>query len=167
MSSPVGKCLTIHITSNSLGEAIRIYQPRRGPGLALPGRQMGSLVTLRRHAFPLVERWELNRFGLLPPLHTFRPADLSSLIARLSDGIKRDGVKPAFLLGEAEDMILNPIFQAEGQRPGLDCFGCECFFGFKKSRTAFLENLASQSMIRCSTSRIERAQRLNSCQSMY
>src|ERR1035437_1423687 len=144
-----------------------MHQLRRCPGLALPRRQMGSLVTLRRHAFPLLERRILDRFGFPPFLDTFRPADFGALIPRFPYRVIRDCAEPAFLLGEAEDMILNPIFQAEDQRPGLDCFGCECFFGFKKSRTAVLENLASQSMIRCSTSRIERAQRLNSCQSMY
>jgi predicted dehydrogenase len=52
----------------------------------------------------------------------------------------RQAIRDA-LLGQAKDVILDPIFQAEDQRPGLDCFGCERFLGFKKSRTTVLENL--------------------------
>src|SRR5271157_1150631 len=141
MSCPVGKSLTIHVANSSLGETVRMHQLRRCPGLALPRRQMSSLVTLRRHAFPLLERGILDRFGFLPLLGALRPAHLGSLVARVSYGVICTWKERAFLLGEAEDMILNPIFQAEGQRPALGCFGCERFFGFKKSRAAVLENL--------------------------
>src|SRR5271157_931961 len=102
---------------------------------------MSGVVAMCRRVFPLVEGWILDRLGLLPPLHTFRPADLGSLIARLPDGIKRNGVKPAFLLGKAENVVINPIFQAERQRPALGRFGCQVFFAFEKSRTAIAENL--------------------------
>ena len=102
---------------------------------------MGSLVTLRRRAFPLLERGIVDRFGFLPLLGALRPAHFGSLVARVSYRIIRNCEERAFLLGEAEDMIVNPIFQAEDQRPGLGCFGRERFFGFKKPRTAVLENL--------------------------
>src|SRR5664280_3086747 len=84
MPSPVGKSLTIHVTSSSLVEAVRMHQLRRCPGLAFPGRQMSSLVTLRRHAFPLLERRILDWFGFLPLLGALRPAYFGSLIARVS-----------------------------------------------------------------------------------
>src|ERR1019366_8893575 len=128
--------LAIHVTSSSLGEAIRMHQLRRCPGLALPRRQMSSLVTLRRHSFPLLERRILDRFGFLPLLGALRPAHFGSLIARVSYRVIRTCEERAFLLGEAQDVVLNPIFQAEDQRPGLGCFGWERFFSFKKSRTA-------------------------------
>src|ERR1035441_5092223 len=141
LSCPVGKRLTVHVTSSSLVEAIRMHQLRRCPGLALSGCQMSSLVTLRRHAFPLLERRILDRFGFLPLLGALRPAHFGSLVARVSYGVIRTCEERAFLLGQAKDVILDPIFQAEDQRPGLDCFGRERFFRFKKSRTAVLENL--------------------------
>src|SRR5208337_2746241 len=93
------------------------------------------------HAFPLLKRRILDRFGFLPLLGGLRPAHFGSLIARVSYCVIRTCEERAFLLGEAEDVILNPIFQTEGQRPGLDCFGSERFFGFEKSRTTVLENL--------------------------
>src|ERR1039457_525467 len=102
---------------------------------------MSSLVTLRRHAFPLLERRIVSRFGFLPLLGALRPAHLGSLVARVSYRVIGTCEERAFLLGEAEDMILNPIFQAHDQRPGLGCFGGERFFGLKKSRAAVLENL--------------------------
>src|SRR5271166_2130508 len=141
LSCPVGKGLAIHVTRSSLVEAIRMHKLRRRPGLALPRRQMGSLVTLRRHAFPLLERRILDRSGFLPLLGALRPAHFGSLVARVSYCVIRTCEERAFLLGQAEDVILDPIFQAEDQRPGLDCFGRERFFGFKKPRTAVLENL--------------------------
>src|SRR5664280_746141 len=105
LSCPVGKSLTIHVASSSLGEAIRMLQLRRGPGLALPRRQMSSLVTLRRQAFPLLERRIPDRFGSLPLLSALRPAHFGSLIARVSYCVIRACEERAFLLGEAEDMI--------------------------------------------------------------
>src|SRR5271157_3802354 len=101
---------------------------------------MGSLVTLRRHAFPLLERRILDRFGSLPLLGALRPAHFSSLVARVSYGVVRNCKERAFLLGEAEYMIVNPIFQAEMKRPGLGCFGCERSFSFDKSRNTGVEN---------------------------
>src|SRR5664279_178884 len=138
---PVGKSLAIHVTSSSLVQAVRMHKLRRCPGLALPRRQMSSLVTLRRHAFPLLERRIPDRFGSLPLLSALRPAHFGSLVARVSYCVIRTCEERAFLLGEAKDVILDPIFQAHDQRPDLDCFGRERFFGFKKSRTAVLENL--------------------------
>src|ERR1035441_5136870 len=118
-----------------------MHQLRRCPNLALPRRQMSSLVTVRRHAFPLLERRILDRFGLLPLLGALRPAHFGSLVARVSYCVISACEERAFLLGQAKDVILDPIFQAEDQRPGLDCFGRERSFGFKKSRTTVLENL--------------------------
>src|ERR1039458_5810781 len=115
-----------------------MHQLRRCPGLALPRRQMSSLVTLRRHAFPLLEQRILDRFGFLPLLGALRPAHFGSLIARVPYCVIRTCEERAFLLGEAEDMILNPIFQTEDQRPGLECLGSERFLGFKKPRAAIL-----------------------------
>src|SRR5664280_1553077 len=116
-----------------------MHQLRRFPGLALLRCQMGSLVTLRRQAFPLLERRIVDWFGFLPLLSALRPAHFGSLVARVSYCVIRACEERAFLLGQAKDVILNPIFQAEDQRPGLDCFGCEGIFGFKKPRASILE----------------------------
>jgi hypothetical protein len=94
-----------------------------------------------RRGFPLVQRWIPDRLGLLPSLHTFRPTDFGSLIAGLSDGIKRNGAKPAFLFGKTENVVMNPIFQAERQRPVPGRFGCQLFFVLEKSRKTVRENL--------------------------
>ena len=102
---------------------------------------MSGVIAMCRRVFPLVEGWILDRLGLLPPLHTFRPADFGSLIARLSDGIERNCVKPAFLLGKAEDVVINPIFQAKRKRPVLGRLGCEFFLGSNKSWATIVENL--------------------------
>src|ERR1039457_7412980 len=102
---------------------------------------MSSLVTLRRHAFPLLERRIVGGFGFLPLLGALRPAHLGSLIARVSYCVIRTCEERAFLLGQAKDVILNPIFQAQDQRPGLGCFGGERFLRFEKPRTAVLTNL--------------------------
>jgi hypothetical protein len=107
----------------------------------LTGYKTGSLVTPRRDAFPFFERWIAERFGFLPPLYTFRPADFGSLISCRSDRIKRNGVKPAFPLGEAKDVIINPIFQAKRKRPVLGRLGCESFLGLKKSWATIVQNL--------------------------
>src|SRR5271165_5330814 len=101
---------------------------------------MGSLVTLRRHAFPLLERRILYRFGFLPLLSALRPAHFGSLAARVSYGVVRNCEEQAFLLGESKNVFVNPIFQAEMKRPGLGCFGCESSFSFDKSRNAGVEN---------------------------
>src|SRR5664279_1412400 len=167
LSCPVGKSLAIHVASSSLVEAVRMHQLRRCPCLALPGRQMGSFVTLRRHAFPLLERRILDRFGFLPLLGALRPAHFGPLIARVSYCVIRACEERAFLLGQAKDVILNPIFQAHDQRPDLDCFGGSVFSVSRNPGQRFWRISAIQSTIRCSTSRIERAQKLNSCQSMY
>src|SRR5271157_5146474 len=63
---------------------------------------MGSLVTLRRHAFPLLERRILDRFGSLPLLGALRPAHFSSLVARVSYGVVRNCKERAFLLSKAK-----------------------------------------------------------------
>jgi hypothetical protein len=63
------------------------------------------------------------------------------LIARIANGVIRDGVKPAFLLGKAENVIVNPVFQAESYRPVLGCFRHQFFFVFDKSRTALVQGL--------------------------
>src|SRR5664279_4722507 len=118
-----------------------MHQLRRCPCLALRGRQMSSLVTLRRDAFPLLERRIAGGFGFLPLLCALQPAHFGSLIARVSYCVIRACEERAFLLRQAKDVILDPIFQAEDQRPGLGCFGCERFLRFKKSWTAVLENL--------------------------
>src|ERR1039457_802185 len=102
---------------------------------------MGSFVTLRRQAFPLLERRIPDRFGFLPLLGALRPAHFGSLVARVPYCVIRTCEERAFLLGEAKDVILDPIFQAEDQRPGLYCFGRERFFRFKKSWAAVLEDL--------------------------
>src|SRR5208283_3300701 len=101
---------------------------------------MGSLITLRRLPFPFLEQRVVNWFGSLPLLYAFRPADFGSLIARLPDGIKGNGVKPAFLLRKAENVVINPVFQAEWQRPSLGRFGRERSFGFDKPRATGVEN---------------------------
>src|ERR1019366_9547203 len=106
LSCPVGKSLTIHVTSSSLVEAVRMHQLRRCPCLALPGHQMSSLVTLRRHVFPLLERRMVGRFGFLPLLGALRPAHFGSLIARVSYCVIRTCEERAFLLGQAKDVIL-------------------------------------------------------------
>src|SRR5664279_5034371 len=102
---------------------------------------MGSFVTVRCHLFPFFERWIVERSGFLPPLHTFRPADLGSLIARFSDRIKNNSVKPAFLLGKAKYVVINPSFQEEGQRPALSRVRRQLFFASEKSRNMIVENL--------------------------
>src|SRR5664280_1157330 len=99
LSCPVGKSLAIHVTSSSLGAVSYTHQLRRCPGLALPRRQMSSLVTLRRHAFPLLKRRILDRFGFLPFLGALRPAHFSSLVARVSYCVIRTCEERAFLLG--------------------------------------------------------------------
>src|SRR3974390_3907153 len=114
MSGPVGKSLAIHVASRGCGEAIRIDQFRRFPGLALLVRQVSSLVTLRCHSFPLLERRILERFGSPPLLDAIRPADFGSLIPWFPYRVIRDRAQPAFLPGEAEDMIIDPILQADG-----------------------------------------------------
>src|SRR5271165_183331 len=101
---------------------------------------MGGLVTLRRHAFPLLERRILYRFGFLPLLGALRPAHFGSLVARVSYGVVRNCEEQAFLLGEGKNVFVNPIFQAEMKRPGLGCFGCESSFSFDKSRNTGVEN---------------------------
>src|SRR5271165_3474940 len=117
-----------------------MHQLRRCPGLALPGRQMGSLVTLRRHALPLLERRILSWFGFLPLLGAHRPAHFGSLVARVSYRVIRNCEERAFLLGGGKNVFVNPIFQAEMKRPGLGCFGCERSFSFDKSRNTGVEN---------------------------
>src|ERR1035441_2385351 len=102
---------------------------------------MSSLVTLRRDAFPLLERRIVGGVGFLPLLGALRPAHFGWLIARVSYCVISACEERAFLLGQAKDVILDPIFQAHDQRPSLDCFGRERSFGFKKSRTTVLENL--------------------------
>src|ERR1035441_6455834 len=102
---------------------------------------MGSLVTLRRHAFPLLERRILDRFGFLPLLGAFRPADFGSLVARVSYSVVRNCEERTFLLGEGKNVFVNPIFQAEMKRSGLGCFGCERSFSFDKSRNTGVENI--------------------------
>ena len=109
------------------------------------GSQMGSLVTFRRHCFPLLERRILDRFGFLPLLGALRPAHFGSLVARVSYCVIRNCEERAFLLGETENVILNPIFQAENQRPGLDCFGCERLSVSRNPGQRLLRISASQS----------------------
>src|SRR5271167_4170707 len=101
---------------------------------------MGSFVTLRRHAFPLLERRILDRFGFLPLLGALRPANFGSLVARVSYGVIRNCEERALLLGEGKNVFVNPIFQAEMKRPGLGCFGCERSFSVDKSRNTGVEN---------------------------
>src|SRR3974390_3827773 len=94
-----------------------------------------------RRGFPLIKRWIPDRLGVFPSLHILRPTDFGSLIARLPDGIKRNGVKPALLLGIAENGVMNPVFQAERQRPVPGSFGLQLFFVLEKSWKLFLEKL--------------------------
>src|SRR5271166_1183160 len=101
---------------------------------------MGGLVTLRRHAFPLLERRILYRFGVLPLLGALRPAHFGSLVARVSYGVVSNCEERTFLLGEGKNVFVNPIFQAEMKRSGLGCFGCERSFSFDKSRNTGVEN---------------------------
>jgi hypothetical protein len=44
-----------------------------------------------------------------------------------------DWAKPTLLLREAEDVVVNPIFQAKSQRPLLRGFRCERPVLFKKT----------------------------------
>src|SRR3974390_3446365 len=94
-----------------------------------------------RRGFPLIKRWIPDRLGLSPALHTFRPTDFGSLIARLPDGIKRNGVRPALLFGIAENVVMNPVFQAERQRPVPGSFGLQLSFVLEKSWKTVFENL--------------------------
>src|SRR5271157_5272441 len=132
---------------------------------------MGGFVTLRRHGFPFLERLLSDRFGSLPLTDAFRPADFGSLIPGISYGVIGNRVEPAFLLGEGENMIINPIFQTKRQRPDLRRsrrqLGVSCFSLSRNPGTRSLRIVTSQSGIRFSASKIERAHRLNSCQSMY
>ena len=109
--------------------------------LRSPGPQMSGLVTLRRHAFPLFKRRIPDRFGFLPLLYAFRPADFGSLIARFSYGVKRNGVKPAFLLGKAENVVINPIFQAERQEACSWPLWVSVVFRFREIPETVVENL--------------------------
>ena len=136
MSCPVGKSFTIHTARNRLTEAFGIHKPRRSSHFALSGGKTGSLVTLPRHHLPFLERRVLGRFGFLPFLNALRPAHFGSLIARVSNRVVGNCREPAFLLGEAEDMIVNPVFQSDGERTGLDCFWRECFRGFEEAWTS-------------------------------
>jgi len=61
------------------------------------------------------------------------------LIARLANGVISDSTEPAFLLGKAEDVIVNPFFQAEKQRLLLGRFQPSPLFVFEESRTALVE----------------------------
>jgi hypothetical protein len=83
----------------------------------------------------------LVRLGLPPLLHTLQPTDFGFLIARLSDGKKHNGVKPAFLPGKAENVIIYPIFQAETKGPTRDSPGRDCFLVFEKPKNTVGENL--------------------------
>jgi hypothetical protein len=82
-----------------------------------------------------------DRLAFLPLLYAFRPADFGSLITWISYGVVSDRVEPSFLLGEAEDMLINPILQTEMKRPQLGCSGRDCAFTFDKSRTTGVESL--------------------------
>ena len=97
---------------------------------------------MRRRALPFFERWVVNWFGSLPLLNASRPADFGSLLAGISYGVIGNCVEAAFLLGEGEDVIINPIFQAEMKRRRLDCFGCEGFLRFEKSGASGVENFS-------------------------
>jgi len=63
------------------------------------------------------------------------------LITRLSDGVKGNGAKPAFPLGKAENVIVNPVFETERQRPVPSRFRRQFPLVFKKSRTTVVEGL--------------------------
>ena len=130
---PVRKRLPIYVPGNSLGKAVGINQLR---GHCCPtniGYKVGGGVALGRIALPLVKGGIPDGFGFLPLLYAFRPADFGSLVARLSYGVKRYRIKPAFLLGKAENVVINPIFEAKTTRPVLGRFGRQLFFGFRET----------------------------------
>ncbi len=102
---------------------------------------MSSLVTLRRHAYPLLERRILDWFSFFPLLGALRPTHFGTLVTRVTYGVIRNCVKPAFLLGKAENMAIDPSFQAQSQRPALGRLEYQLFFAFEKSRNTFVENL--------------------------
>lgn len=83
---------------------------------------MGSLVTLRRYCFPLRNCRIVRGFGVLPRLGAFRPVHFGALVARIADRVIADCVEPSFLLGQAEDVFIDPVFQTERKRLSLDCF---------------------------------------------
>ena len=107
----------------------------------LTGHKTGSLVTLRGQALPFFERWIAERFGFLPLLYAFRPADFCSLVTRISYGVIGNRVEPAFFLGKAKNVLINPIFQAKRKRPVLGRLGCGLFLGLKKSWATIVQNL--------------------------
>ena len=102
---------------------------------------MGGFVTLCRHGCPFLERRISDRLDPLPTLHAFRPADFSPLITGVSHRVIRNRVKPAFLLSNAEYVLIHPVLETESERPSLGRFGCQRFLRFKKSRAAVVENL--------------------------
>src|SRR5271165_2428318 len=101
---------------------------------------MGGFVTLRRHGFPFLERWISDRLDPHPTLHAFRPADFSPLITGVSHRVIRNRIKPAFLLGEAENMIVNPVFQSNGERACLDRRRGERFRGLEEAWAPAVED---------------------------
>ena len=70
---------------------------------------------MRRPGFPFLERQIPDRLGFLPLLNAFRPADFSPLITRISNRVIGDSEKPTSLFGEAEDVVVNPIFEAKSK----------------------------------------------------
>src|SRR5271157_2324915 len=100
---------------------------------------MGSLITLPRYRLPFAKGRVPDRCGFLPFPDTLRPANLRPLVTRISHCVIRNCVEPALLLDEAENVVVNPVFKAERQRPRLGSFEQPPVFVFEKSRAAGVE----------------------------
>ena len=111
------------------------------PSIWVP-RPKGATITLRRDAFPLVERGISNRFDSRPLLHAFRPPTFGFLIARISNGIVCNCVEPALLLYRAENFVFDPVFQTKMQRSLARSSLYTSLFLFQKSRTTIVKNIA-------------------------
>src|SRR5215471_3318824 len=110
---PICQCLPVYIAGGRLSEANRINASNTCHPLAQFRDEMCGRIASVGHQLPFLEARISERSGLLPVLDALRPTDFGSLIARLADGVIRNGVKPAFLLCKTENVIVNPVFQAE------------------------------------------------------
>src|SRR5215469_1437288 len=135
---PIRQCFPVYKARGRLSEANRINPLNTCHALAQFRDEMCGRVASLGHQLPFFEARISERPGLLPVLDALRPTDFGSLIARLSDGVIRNGVKPAFLPGKAENAVVNPVFHPERQRPVLGRFHRQPFFVFEKCWTSLV-----------------------------
>src|SRR5215475_9534644 len=100
---------------------------------------MRSWIAPPDHRLPFLKGGVLDGLRPLPLLHALRPADLGSLVARFPNGVICDGVKPALLPRKPEKVVVNPVFETEGERPVARVW--MAVLSLKKSRATLIQDL--------------------------